>query len=312
MPNTEADEEVSTRPPRPTDLRRLLAQGPLPSPAFARPGASPASVEPTSDPLESERTGVWSRPPEMVADESGVSSLDPRTRTRRRRFLWFAAATSMLVAVVWWRWSPSRVELASPGSKTHRMAEHVARESRAPERYQSGTPMRARERPVPMLAEAPFDEPEEERIEEDEELVLEVDVEELAALEAARLEALAAKRAKQAARLVERARRALEAGHRAEAIPMLERALELDETLAIAAAELASAHFDEGAFDRAVHFAELAVALDDSVAEHHVMLGDAYHRVGRAQEARDHWLVAARSGSTRATKRLARHGPSDE
>jgi Tfp pilus assembly protein PilF len=336
MSNERADDDelranaASAEPrSRPADLRSLVAQGPLRSPAIDEDTGSSRASEEATPAFESEPTVTWPRsaithvapapsprrtpPTPTLPAPSAAPAVPPVVSGRPRRGVAaMAVATTAIGFVLLYAVSrpvPTEADPAPASSDSRPMGEHVAR-------GQEETPLHER-RPA-ALADRPLDidDAETDSFEPDEEddgEVLEIDEAELAALEASRRRAIAAamaaKRAQaEAGRVAQEAAAALEAGRRAEAIPLFESALDLHPSLALAAAGLSSAYFDEGEFTQAVSFGERAVSIDGSNAEYHVALGDAYFRVGRTVDARSHWAIADELGSTRASKRLAKLG----
>lgn len=319
---------------RPTDLRSLLAQGPLRSPAFEETPSSDSVADAVAsssddgtvvDPaFESERTGRWPRSPITSASASATSP-PPATEdgsstdasasaviershpSRRRKAAWVVSAASVVLVSIYAvsRPTPTQIAIDAEASRTRPMGEHVVQgREGVPLEGRRAMPSATREPRVEVADPLELGEPE-----MDDEEVLEIDEAEVAELEAARRAAIAARRAQaEARRLAERATEALEAGRRTDAIPLLERALELHPALASAAADLCVAYFDEGEFALAVSFGERAVALESSNPEHHVVLGDAYYRVERRVEAKKHWAIARDLGSDRAEKRIEKLG----
>jgi hypothetical protein len=307
---------------RPTDLRSLVAQGPLRSPAIDQDSGPSRASEEAVPAFESEPTVTWPRsaitavapapsPPctPTLPARSAAPVVPPAVGGRLRRGVAaMAVATTAIGFVSLYvvsRPVPTEVDPALP-SDSRPMGEHVAR-------AQEETPLQER-RPVADRS-LDIDDSETDSFEPDDEHdeVLEIDEAELAALEASRRRAIAAAMAAkrtqaEAERVAQDAAAALEEGRRAEAIPLFESALDLHPSLASAAAGLSSAYFDEGEFTQAVSFGERAVSIDGSNAEYHVALGDAYFRVGRTIDARSHWATAVELGSTRARKRLAKLG----
>lgn len=95
-------------------------------------------------------------------------------------------------------------------------------------------------------------------------------------------------------------------GDRDAAVDTFEQVLRRRPKSATAAAGLANAHFDEGRFDLAAAYATRAVKAEFKEPSHHVLLGDAYYRLGQHDDAEVQWTTAQRLGSARATRRLAK------
>ncbi len=99
---------------------------------------------------------------------------------------------------------------------------------------------------------------------------------------------------------------ALAIGDRDTAVDTFEQVLRRRPKSAAAAAGLANAHFDEGRFDLAAAYATRAVKAEFKDPNHHVLLGDAYYRLGQRDDAEVQWTTAQRLGSARAARRLAK------
>ena len=103
-----------------------------------------------------------------------------------------------------------------------------------------------------------------------------------------------------------RARLAKALGDRATAERLYKDALAALPTYAPAAADLATLCLKRGDYDRGLTYARRALRSAPRKLAYMVLVGDAYHLLGRDADARRMWKMAAEYGSAKAERRLAR------
>ncbi|MBC8074055.1 MAG: hypothetical protein IAG13_37390, partial [Deltaproteobacteria bacterium] len=106
--------------------------------------------------------------------------------------------------------------------------------------------------------------------------------------------------------LAEQGLAALRSGKRSEASSLFNQAIAYDHTNAAALSGLSDIYFDTGADQKAVVYAEKAVAASPANQSYRLKLGDAYFKVLRYQDALAQYEEAKKRGSTKADDRLAR------
>ncbi|MCB9755236.1 MAG: protein kinase [Myxococcales bacterium] len=104
--------------------------------------------------------------------------------------------------------------------------------------------------------------------------------------------------------LVRDAKAAMNAGRGKEAERLYEKALAADSRSAPALIGLSDVHFNRGDYDKAANYARRAVKLRPKNAAYRMKLGDAYYKVFRYEEAREHYAAAMAQGHPDAERLL--------
>ncbi len=111
---------------------------------------------------------------------------------------------------------------------------------------------------------------------------------------------------KRARELASDGKAALSAGRRGEAESLFHQAIAADNRNAAALSGLSDIYFDTGKRDKAVKFAERAVAAAPKSKVYHLKYGDALYGVLRYQDALKHYEKAETLGSNAAASRIAK------
>jgi tetratricopeptide (TPR) repeat protein/tRNA A-37 threonylcarbamoyl transferase component Bud32 len=100
--------------------------------------------------------------------------------------------------------------------------------------------------------------------------------------------------------------RALRGGDVAAATKLFEQALATDESNHAALEGLAQIHYDRGNYETAVRYARKAVAAAPRDAAHRILLGDAYYKAFKLDQAKAQYVEARKLGHPAAGTRLAK------
>jgi serine/threonine protein kinase len=109
-----------------------------------------------------------------------------------------------------------------------------------------------------------------------------------------------------ASELAAAGRRARAAGKTDEAISLFRRALAKDNKVLSALEGLGLIYFNKGDYKKTVQYTKRAVALSPNNVEYRTLLGDAYFKLARYKDAREHYQRAAARGHAPAKTRLER------
>jgi len=300
--------QALTRGDGPTELRSLLAHGPIANPSFEQARtlrltrieeaiALEADLDADTE-LPSDAEPVEQESAESpIASEGGDASIVVATE-RKRRGAWIVAAAALALTL-----GGLTAAAVVPGLRSLAPAQRLSAALAALPAPRLGLLAEPARRDVahPEPAAADPQPDEEETI-----VVLDDHAGPRTAKSAGSRRSSRRDRPRPPLGLVHEATSALEEGARDDAIDLYERALTADPRSGAAAAGLSSAYFDLGRFDLATAFAEHAVKTDFGNAEYHVLLGDAYYRNAGLEDARRQWETAAKLGSNRARDRLAK------